>query len=95
MLFDERRKGMPSRHAGLAPNCMQCDGDGNFVDFARGTGDTVPLDGRDRRFDAVHTLRYIGYVLHSIGYTCDELYDPDNQYRDIYGPYQQELCEAQ
>ena len=89
LLFDERRPHDPTRASGLKPNCFRCDGQGHFVDFS--SGERAPLV--DRRFDAVQTLRLLGYLLHAAGYACPPLFDSLEPFAPAYGPdYRDEVC---
>jgi hypothetical protein len=89
LLFDERRPHDPTRTHGVKPNCARCDGDGHFTDYTTGLRSPV----FDRRFDAVQTLRLLGYMLHTAGYACPELYDDLDPFAPAYGPdYRDEVC---
>ncbi|KAK9810019.1 hypothetical protein WJX72_003492 [[Myrmecia] bisecta] len=82
LYFDERHLASPTRQHGLWPNCNRCQ-DGQFTDLW--TGNQVPV--YDRRFKAVHTLRFIGYLLLQNGYPCPALFDPNDAFKGIYGKY--------
>jgi len=49
---------------------------------------------RDDRFQAVRTLRFIGYLLSRAGYPCSRLWDPDDPLRDDYGRYDRVICQG-
>lgn len=91
LLWDERREDTPTRRTGVGPTCAGCELTGSFADAVSGA--TTPV--RDRRFDASHTLRFLGYVLsETLGHECPALFDPAQPFRPAYGPYQDELCGA-
>ena len=77
-----------TRQHGLAPSCIKCDGAGRFQDWRTRT--TRPL--RDARFEAVHTFRFLGYLLQEAGYPCPALFDRDDPFKKVYGYYDPEIC---
>lgn len=70
-------------HARLLPHAPQRTQSvrGTFIDV-NGKGESRV---RDVHFDAVHALRFVGYVLRQAGYPCAPLYDPKNATAGIYG----------
>lgn len=84
---DQRNTVSPTRKHGLKPNCNRCT-NGSFQDIY--TGVMVPLE--DNRFDAVNTLRLIGYVLNVAGYSCTSLFDAANPTAWLYGEYNNIMC---
>lgn len=56
---------------------------GTFLDV-NGKGESRV---RDVHFDAVHALRFVGYMLRQAGYPCSALFDPRNATAGIYGRF--------
>lgn len=48
----------------------------------------------DDQFEAVNTLRFIGYLLAQQGFPCAALWDPKQPTKWMYGHYEHALCVA-
>lgn len=54
----------------------------------------VQVGVRDDRFQAVQTLRLIGYALASVGHPCRRLWDPEQPHAWLYGRAHARMCAA-
>eukprot|EP00241_Pyramimonas_parkeae_P001911 CAMPEP_0114234446 /NCGR_PEP_ID=MMETSP0058-20121206/5715_1 /TAXON_ID=36894 /ORGANISM="Pyramimonas parkeae, CCMP726" /LENGTH=466 /DNA_ID=CAMNT_0001346129 /DNA_START=148 /DNA_END=1548 /DNA_ORIENTATION=+ len=88
LLFDERRPEDPSRTRGILPGCSKCDTDGTFIDYATGEVSRP----QDHRYQSIHTLRLIGYLLYQAGYACTTLFDVNDKFRKFYGSWEDAYC---
>jgi hypothetical protein len=88
MMIDQRHPHLPTREYGVWNICSRCFADGTFTDER--TGMRVPSN--DYRYQATHVLRWIGFVLSEMGYTCEGLWNPKSPSRTIYGPYNPRQC---
>ncbi|GIL74081.1 hypothetical protein Vretimale_4955 [Volvox reticuliferus] len=87
-IFDDRRPNSPTRTYGIKPNCDKCT-DGSFKDVYAKAMTAV----FDWHFDAMNTLRFIGYVLdQKLGLPCPALWDSSDPKEWRYGYYNQIIC---
>lgn len=88
MMIDARHPHVPTREYGVWNICSRCDEDGTFIDERT----KVRVHSMDYRYQATHVFRWIGFVLSDIGYMCEELWDPKQPSKTIYGPYEPRQC---